>query len=139
MKKTGRPGGLFYRLEKTMGIKLRGVQNMARNMNRILNDIQGRKVIRALQSAMLIGGARAALYTPIDTSALLNSQFREIITNGAVVTGRVGYSTNYAVFVHDPANPQRFRRSTAKKEFLTLGFEEERSAIDAVVAKELSL
>ncbi|WP_270735167.1 HK97 gp10 family phage protein [Leclercia adecarboxylata] len=122
-----------------MGIKLRGVQRAVRNTNRILNDIQGRKVIRALQSAMLIGGARAALYTPIDTSALLNSQFREIITNGAVVTGRVGYSTNYAVFVHDPANPQRFRRSTAKKEFLTLGFEEERSAIDAVVAKELSL
>lgn len=122
-----------------MGIKVRGVQSTVRNMNLILNDIQGRKVIRALQSAMLIGGARAALYTPIDTSALLNSQFREIITNGAVVTGRVGYSTNYAVFVHDPANPQRFRRSTAKKEFLTLGFEEERSAIDAVVAKELSL
>jgi hypothetical protein len=34
-------------------------------------------------------------------------------------------------------NPQD-RRSTAKKEFLTLGFEEERSAID-VVRKELSL
>ncbi|MCU6669913.1 HK97 gp10 family phage protein [Enterobacteriaceae bacterium H4N4] len=122
-----------------MGVKVRGIQSAARNMNRIINNIQGRKVVRALQSAMLIGGARAALYTPIDTSALLNSQFREIITNGAVVTGRVGYSTNYAVFVHDPANPQRFRRSTAKKEFLTLGFEEERSAIDAVVAKELSL
>lgn len=122
-----------------MGIKVKGISQARKNLNALIGDIQGRKVIRALQSAMLIGGARAALYTPIDTSALLNSQFREIITNGAVVTGRVGYSTNYAVFVHDPANPQRFRRSTAKKEFLTLGFEEERSAIDAVVAKELSL
>lgn len=122
-----------------MGAKVRGVQKVSRNINRILNDIQGRKIIRALQSAMLIGGARAALYTPIDTSALLNSQFREIITNGAVVTGRVGYSTSYAVYVHDPANPQTFRRSTAKKEFLTAGFEEERSAIDAVISKELSL
>ncbi|WP_150344256.1 HK97 gp10 family phage protein [Enterobacter ludwigii] len=122
-----------------MGIKLRGVQRTVRNTNRIINDIQGRKIVRALQSAMLIGGARAALYTPIDTSALINSQFREVITNGAIVTGRVGYSTNYAVYVHDPANPQQFRRTTAKKEFLTLGFEEERSAIDAAVAKELSL
>lgn len=122
-----------------MGIKVKGMKNVSRNMNRILNDIQGRKIVRALQSAMLIGAARAALYTPIDTSALLNSQFREIVTNGAVVTGRVGYSTSYAVYVHDPANPQKFRRSTAKKEFLTLGFEEERSAIDAVVLKELSL
>lgn len=122
-----------------MGIKVRGVQGAVRNTNRIINDIQGRKIVRALQSAMLIGGARAALYTPIDTSALINSQFREIITNGAIVTGRVGYSTNYAVYVHDPANPQQFRRSTAKKEFLTAGFEEERSAIDSVVVKELSL
>lgn len=122
-----------------MGIKVKGVKGVVRNVNRIIDDIQGRKIVRALQSAMLIGGARAALYTPIDTSALINSQFREIITNGAIVTGRVGYSTNYAVYVHDPANPQQFRRSTAKKEFLTLGFEEERSAIDAAVAKELSL
>lgn len=122
-----------------MGIKLRGVQNVTRNMNRIINDIQGRKIVRALQSALLIGGARAALYTPIDTSALLNSQFREIISNGAIITGRLGYSTSYAVYVHDPANPQRFRRSTAKKEFLTAGFEEERGAIDAAVVRELSL
>lgn len=122
-----------------MGVKVRGVKQVSRNINRIINDIQGRRIVRALQSALLIGGARSALYTPIDTSALLNSQFREIITNGAIVTGRVGYSTDYAVYVHDPANPQRFRRSTAKKEFLTAGFEEERSAIDAVIAKELSL
>ena len=122
-----------------MGVKVKGVQQVSKNMHRVLSDIQGKKVIRALQSAMLIGSVRAALYTPIDTSALLNSQFREITTDGAVVTGRVGYSTNYAVFVHDPAHPQRFRRSTAKKEFLTAGFEEERSAIDAVIAKELSL
>lgn len=122
-----------------MGIKVRGTARVERNIDRILNDIQGRKVIRALQSAMILGAARAALYTPIDTSALLNSQFREIVTDGAVITGRVGYSTNYAVYVHDQANPQRFRRSTAKKEFLTLGFEEERSAIDDVVRKELSL
>ncbi|WP_431618556.1 HK97 gp10 family phage protein [Enterobacter roggenkampii] len=122
-----------------MGIKVRGAARVERNIDRILNDIQGRKIIRALQSAMILGSARAALYTPIDTSALLNSQFREIVTDGAVITGRVGYSTNYAVYVHDPANPQIFRRSTAKKEFLTAGFEEERGAIDDVVRKELSL
>lgn len=122
-----------------MGVKVKGVQQVSKNINRILGDIQGRRVIRALQSAMLIGSVRASLYTPIDTSALINSQFREITTNGAVVTGRVGYSTSYAVYVHDPANPQRFRRSTAKKEFLTAGFEEERSAIDEAVRRELTL
>ncbi|MCK7002068.1 HK97 gp10 family phage protein [Enterobacter kobei] len=122
-----------------MGIKVKGISQAKKNLNALVGDIQGRKIIRALQSAMILGAARAALYTPIDTSALLNSQFREIVTDGAVITGRVGYSTNYAVYVHDPANPQIFRRSTAKKEFLTAGFEEERGAIDDVVRKELSL
>lgn len=53
----------FLCTEKAMGIKLRGVQRTVRNTNRIINDIQGRKIVRALRSAMLIGGARAALYT----------------------------------------------------------------------------
>jgi hypothetical protein len=53
------------------------------------------------------------------------------------VTGRVGYTANYAVFVHDPEVKQNFRRATARKEFLTKGFEDTRSQIDAAVKKEL--
>ena len=92
-----------------------------------------------MQSALIIGGTQAALYTPIDTSTLINSQFREITVNGSRVTGRVGYTANYAVYVHDPNVPQNFRRATAKKEFLTKGFEETRRQIDAAIAKEMSL
>ena len=77
--------------------------------------------------------------TPIDTSTLLNSQYRELINNGVRLTGRVGYTANYAVFVHDPNVPQTFRRATAQKEFLTKGFEDTRSQIDAVMRKELSV
>ncbi|MGR7815015.1 HK97 gp10 family phage protein [Klebsiella aerogenes] len=122
-----------------MGAKVRGIRQAKLNLNRIILDVQGRKVVRALQSAMLIGSAQAALYTPIDTSTLINSQFREIIVNSVRITGRVGYTANYAVFVHDPAVQQTFRRSTARKEFLTKGFEDTRSQIDAAVKKELSL
>ena len=98
-----------------------------------------RKVVRAMQSALIIGGSQAALYTPIDTSTLINSQFREITVNGNRVTGRVGYSANYAAYVHDPSIPQNFRRATAKEEFLTKGFEDTQRQIDAVIAKEMSL
>lgn len=122
-----------------MGVKVRGIREAKANLNRIIQDVQGRKVVRALQSAMIIGSSQAALYTPIDTSTLINSQFREITTNGTRVTGRVGYSANYAVWVHDPNVPQNFRRATARKEFLTKGFEDTRDQIDAVVKKELSL
>ncbi len=122
-----------------MSIKVRGVKQSKANLNRIIDDIHGRKVVRAIQSALIIGSGQAALYTPIDTSTLLNSQFREINANGTRVTGRVGYTANYAVYVHDPNHPQKFRRSTARKEFLTKGFEDTRSEIDDVVRKELSL
>jgi hypothetical protein len=96
-----------------MGAKVRGIRQAKANLDRI-KDVQGRKVVRAIQSAMLIGSA-AALYTPIDTSTLINSQFREIMANGTRVTGRVGYSANYAVYVHDPAVKQNFTRATARK------------------------
>ncbi|RVS14019.1 HK97 gp10 family phage protein [Raoultella ornithinolytica] len=122
-----------------MGAKVRGIRQAKANLDRIIKDVQGRKVVRAIQSAILIGSAQAALYTPIDTSTLINSQFREITANGVRVTGRVGYTASYAVFVHDPEVKQTFRRVSAQKEFLTKGFEDTRSQIDAAVKKELSL
>ncbi|ELY2861537.1 HK97 gp10 family phage protein [Cronobacter sakazakii] len=122
-----------------MAGKVRGIAQAKANLEALINDVQGRKVVRAVQSALLIGGAQAALYTPIDTSTLLNSQFREIDANGTKVTGRVGYSANYAVYVHDPNVPQTFRRATARKEFLTKGFEDTRDQIDRVIKQELSL
>lgn len=122
-----------------MGIKVKGISQAKKNLNALVGDIQGRKVVRAMQSALIIGGSQAALYTPIDTSTLINSQFREITVNGNRVTGRVGYSANYAAYVHDPSIPQNFRRATAKKEFLTKGFEDTQRQIDAVIAKEMSL
>lgn len=122
-----------------MGIKVKGISQAKKNLNALVGDIQGRKVVRAMQSALIIGGSQAALYTPIDTSTLINSQFREITVNGNRVTGRVGYSANYAAYVHNPSVPQNFRRATARKEFLTKGFEDTQRQIDAVIAKEMSL
>ncbi|EPT7054634.1 HK97 gp10 family phage protein [Cronobacter sakazakii] len=122
-----------------MAGKVRGIAQAKANLDALINDVQGRKVVRAVQSALLIGGAQAALYTPFNTSTLLNSQFREIDANGTKVTGRVGYSANYAVYVHDPNVPQTFRRATARKEFLTKGFEDTREQIDRVMKQELSL
>lgn len=122
-----------------MGAKVRGIREAKANLNRIIHDVQGRKVVRAIQSALIIGSSQAALYTPIDTSTLLNSQFRELYVNGAKVTGRVGYSANYAIYVHDPNVPQTFRRATAQKEFLTKGFEDMNDAIDRAIKREMSL
>jgi hypothetical protein len=122
-----------------MGIKASGVKENISQLNAIINDIQGRKAVRAINSAILIGGVRAALYTPIDTSMLINSQYREMFVNGSRITGRVGYSANYAVYVHDPNYPMKFRRATAQKEFLYKGFEDERATIDQAILREMKL
>ncbi|ATZ95293.1 hypothetical protein [Dickeya fangzhongdai] len=122
-----------------MGAKVRGIAQSKRGLERIINDIQGRKAVRAIQSAMLIGAAQAALYTPIDTSTLLNSQYREMNVRGTRLTGRVGYSANYAVYVHDQNVPQVFRRATAEKEFLTKGFADTQGQITEAMRRELAL
>lgn len=122
-----------------MGVKVHGIRQAQQNLNALIGDIQGRKAVRAIHSALIIGSSQAALYTPIDTSTLINSQYREVSINGTRVVGRVGYTANYAVYVHDPNVPQTFRRATAQKEFLTKGFEDERDAITAVIAKEMAL
>lgn len=122
-----------------MGVKLKGLAAAKRNMDRLLVDSVSKKAVRAAQMAMQIGATRAALYTPIDTSYLINSQYREISIGKTRVTGRVGYSAGYAVYVHDPEVAQQFRRASAEKEFLKKGFEEEQATIIAAIAKEMSL
>lgn len=122
-----------------MGVKVKGLKQAKANLTKLIGDIQGRKAVRAIYKALYIGGAQASLYTPIDTSTLINSQFRDVNVSGKMLTGRVGYSANYAVYVHDPSVKQNFRRSTARKEFLKLGFEESRSQIDKTIADEMKL
>jgi len=122
-----------------MGAKVTGISMAKKNLEVLIGNIQGRKAVRAIQSALIIGSTQAAIYTPIDTSTLINSQFRDISVRGDRLTGRVGYSANYAIYVHDPNVPQTFRRATAQKEYLTKGFEDSKEQIDRVVYKEMSL
>ncbi len=120
-----------------MGGKLVGMRKLQSNFDKLVNDITGKRSVRAVTAAITVGASQASIYTPIDTSTLLNSQFREVLSSGTRVTGRVGYSANYAVYVNDPNRPQNFRRSSARKEFLRLGFEDARQEIDAVVRQEM--
>lgn len=84
-----------------MGVKVRGVQQVSKNMHRILNDIEGKRVVRASYAALNVIALESASMVPIDTSTLINSQFREVIVGKTRVTGRVGYSANYAAYVHE--------------------------------------
>ncbi len=58
-----------------MGIKTRGMNKVRRNIHLMINDVAGRRAVRAIHAALHEGSIVAALYTPIDTSTLINSQF----------------------------------------------------------------
>ena len=91
------------------------------------------KAARGVTQALILGASEASVMTPIDTSTLLNSQFRNVTKDGSKIVGTVGYTAEYAKYVHDPNVKQNFRRSTARKEFLKLGFEEAEPNIRAVI------
>lgn len=92
-----------------------------------------RKAARAMVQGLILGASEASVMTPIDTSALLNSQYRAVKKDGSKIVGTVGYTVDYAQAVHDPARKQRFRRATAQKEFLKKGFENAEPNIRAVI------
>lgn len=91
------------------------------------------KAARGVTQALILGASEASVMTPVDTSTLLNSQFRSVAKDGSKIVGTVGYTAEYAKYVHDPNVKQVFRRSTAEKEFLRKGFEESEPNIRAVI------
>ena len=88
---------------------------------------------RGMTQALILGASEASVMTPIDTSTLINSQYRRVEVEDSKVVGTVGYTAAYAVPVHDPETKQNFRRPSAEKEFLSKGFEAAEPNIRAVI------
>jgi hypothetical protein len=111
-----------------------------RIVNRLPQFIAQRQALaaRSMTQALILGASEASAMTPIDTSTLINSQYRVVEKSGSTkVVGRVGYTADYAMAVHDPDNKQTFRRASARKEFLRLGFEKAEPNIRAIVKSGL--
>jgi hypothetical protein len=91
------------------------------------------KAARGMTQALILGASEASALTPIDTSTLLNSQYKKVDAQAGRIVGTVGYTAAYALPVHDPDNPQNFRRASAEKEFLKHGFENAEPLIRGVL------
>lgn len=89
--------------------------------------------LRGITQALVLGASEASVMTPIDTSTLINSQFKNVRREGSAVIGTVGYTAAYALPVHDPEHKQNFRRATAEKSFLKKGFENAEPNIRGVI------
>lgn len=123
-----------------MVAKVVGMQDVIKNLSNLIGDIQSKKAVRAVTKALIIGGTQAALYTPIDTSTLLNSQFRKLtLKDRGYINGKIGYTASYASKVHSPKIKQKFRRASAKKEFLKYGVEDVKDVMDRAVRDEMKV
>ena len=104
---------------------LKGVGKVKRQLNS-LQDV-AKPAAKTMQSWLVLVGTEAAIGTPIDTSTLINSQFKSQETMTTLVKGIIGYSANYAIYTHNTKYPMNFRRSTARKEYLLLAIQETES------------
>lgn len=113
---------------------VRGIKQVKNNMRKLQAEIQGRRTEAAVYAVLSQGGAAAATMTPVDTSTLINSHFVEIKADGNKVTGRNGYSAEYAAAVHSapgvlkgqdrPGNQGQYWDPNGEPYFLTAGFDQ---------------
>ncbi|WHQ44207.1 hypothetical protein E8D21_11690 [Alcaligenes faecalis] len=113
---------------------VRGIKQVKNNMRKLQAEIQGRRTEAAVYAVLSQGGAAAATMTPVDTSTLINSHFVEIKADGNKVTGRNGYSAEYAAAVHSapgvlkgqdrPGNQGQYWDPNGEPHFLTAGFDQ---------------
>lgn len=105
---------------------------------KFLNDTE-KRAGRAVTKCSILIASNASVKTPIDTSVLLNSQYRLVYKQGTAIIGGIGYTAEYAPFVHSKAYPQNFRRATAEKEFLKNGGDEIAATIYATIKAEMAV
>ena len=112
------------RLFVEVNMPLKGVSRVRSNYARVVKNIEQRnaKVVTAILS---IGAGFAKMYTPVDTSALINSQRKSISKSGyGAVVGRVWYSQDYALWLEISSSWKPRKKKGAKPHFLKSGFED---------------
>ncbi|EEY5789820.1 HK97 gp10 family phage protein [Escherichia coli] len=84
-----------------MGIKVKGISQVVKNLNKFIDDTAGLKAVRGTYKVLDVIGIDAAVMTPMDTSNLINSQSKDVRVEAGRVTGKLIYSAEYALAVHN--------------------------------------
>lgn len=135
---------------------VKGLKEVRVQLKKIFGDIKGPKAEKTLTEVLITAAGFAATMTPIDTSNLINSQYRKITAYGTRVVGAIGYTAAYAAAVHNAkgtllgtntprstSDPSRGNAwdPDAEPEFLRKAFEDSdaRAAIDAIVKRGMKV
>lgn len=103
---------------------LKGVSQVRGRYASVIKDITETKTVKVITAIIATGASWAKMYTPVDTSALINSQRKSVTDSGGVVVGKVWYSQDYAVWLETKDNWTPRKKKEAKPHFLKSGFED---------------
>ncbi len=127
-----------------MASEVIGLKDVNRRLNQQMERIGGPLTERFVTEVLIQIGARAAEYTPVDTSRLINSQWRQVRKAQGAWVGMIGYgimppggerpirqpgkhepkkAQDYAVHVHDGPD-KNWQKASASNEFLAKGVED---------------
>lgn len=109
---------------------LKGVSQVRGRYSALMTEIAGPKTIKVVTAIIATGASYAKLYTPVDTSALINSQRKSVDEANGVVVGKVWYSQDYAVWLETKSNWTPRKKKSAKPHFLKSGFEDSEPQAD---------
>lgn len=128
---------------------LKGLKRVRGNFkSEMQRNIPARAQKAAYVATSIIAG-HAALMTPVDTSNLINSQFTRVIKVGTAAVGVIGYTANYAIYVHEAKGSMKgqprpngrgdYWAPNGKPQFLLKAVIDNRSEIDRAVYKAMKV
>jgi len=115
-------------------IKIENLGDVQKAIEAELAKVKGPMSEKFMTIALGEISAHTAPYVPVDTSDLINSEYRKVAKSGNGWSGEIGYSADYAGFVHD-GGPKNWQKEGASDEFLFKGASDfHRDALSRVIA-----
>ena len=83
------------------GIEFSGLETVMKNLNQAVKDIGGARSRAGMRRALQFIKKESLALTPIDIGNLRGSVFTEVTNEGENIVGTIGYTAEYAVYVHE--------------------------------------
>ena len=115
-----------------------GLENVLKNLNSEVKKIQGR-TFKGMRKAGLFLQGEAQEITPVEFSPLINSAFTNTEKLGPRFVTRVGYTIDYAPFVHEMPETNSFTKPGTGPKFLERAVKSNQSQILKIIKSEADI
>ena len=123
----------------TNPVRLAGIDEVLKKLNAEITNIKGRTLV-GMKKAVFIVRNKAADYTPvarIHGGNLLASQYSDTWMEESGPVGEIGYTADYAMWVHEI--DKNYTKPGSSWKYLERALEEERERILFVIAREAEI